>query len=43
MIDTERRAAISYIMNRMGTGILGSDRTNQYVKAAFAALEKARP
>jgi hypothetical protein len=25
-------------MNGMGTGLLGSDRTAQYVKAAFAAL-----
>ncbi|MGW0838719.1 serine hydrolase domain-containing protein [Streptomyces sp. NPDC002787] len=39
VIDTERRAAISYVMNGMGTGLLGSDRTAQYVKAAFAALE----
>ncbi|MEI5519029.1 serine hydrolase domain-containing protein [Streptomyces brasiliscabiei] len=40
VIDTERRAAISYVMNRMGGGILGSDRTHQYVEAAFASLEK---
>ncbi|MFC9678640.1 serine hydrolase domain-containing protein [Streptomyces sp. NPDC056948] len=39
VIDTERRAAISYVMNSMGTGLLGSDRTAQYVKAAFAALD----
>lgn len=30
---------ISYVMNRMGTGLLGSDRTTQYVKSAFAALD----
>ncbi|MEU9408214.1 serine hydrolase domain-containing protein [Streptomyces sp. NPDC048281] len=42
VIDTERQAAISYVMNRMGTGLLGSDRTDQYVTAAFASLEKAR-
>ncbi|MFF5979293.1 serine hydrolase domain-containing protein [Streptomyces olindensis] len=39
VIDTERRAAIAYVMNRMGTGLLGGDRTTQYVKAAFAALD----
>ncbi|MET9685448.1 serine hydrolase domain-containing protein [Streptomyces coeruleorubidus] len=43
VIDTERRAAISYVMNSMGAGLLGSDRTNQYVKAAFASLDKAYP
>lgn len=41
VIDTERRAAISYVMNNPGTGILGSDRTRQYVTAAFACLGKA--
>jgi CubicO group peptidase (beta-lactamase class C family) len=39
VIDTGRRAAISYVMNSMGTGLLGSERTAQYVKAAFAALD----
>ncbi|MFJ5731707.1 serine hydrolase domain-containing protein [Streptomyces paradoxus] len=39
VIDTERRAAISYVMNTMGTGLLGSDWTAQYVKAALAALD----
>jgi CubicO group peptidase (beta-lactamase class C family) len=38
VIDTERRAAITYVMNSMGTGLLGQGRTAQYVKAAFAAL-----
>ncbi|MGW7339680.1 serine hydrolase domain-containing protein [Streptomyces sp. NPDC054808] len=38
VIDTERKATISYVMNRMGTGLLGDDRTTQYVNAAFAAL-----
>ncbi|MFF6952800.1 serine hydrolase domain-containing protein [Streptomyces iakyrus] len=39
VIDTGRRATISYVMNKMGTGLLGSERTAQYVKAAFAALD----
>ncbi len=38
VIDTERRAAIAYVMNRMGAGQLGSARTAQYIEAAFAAL-----
>jgi CubicO group peptidase (beta-lactamase class C family) len=39
VIDAERRAAIAYVMNRMGAGLLGGDRTTQYVKAALAALD----
>lgn len=39
VIDTERRAVISYVMNSMGTGLLGSERTAQYVESAFAALD----
>ncbi|MFJ7012539.1 serine hydrolase domain-containing protein [Streptomyces albogriseolus] len=39
VIDTERRAAIAYVMNRMGAGQLGSARTAQYIEAAFAALD----
>jgi hypothetical protein len=29
-------------MNNMGTGLLGSERTRQYVKAAFASPGKVR-
>jgi len=29
---------VSYMMNKMGAGVLGSDRTEQYVKAVYAAL-----
>ncbi|GAB2664696.1 EstA family serine hydrolase [Gordonia jinhuaensis] len=39
IIDTELRATISYTMNRMGSGLLGSDRSAQYVATAFEALE----
>ncbi|WP_231976285.1 beta-lactamase family protein [Streptomyces sp. 3214.6] len=39
VIDTERRAAMAYVMNRMGAGLLGDDCTTRYVKSAFAALE----
>ncbi|GAB3206726.1 serine hydrolase domain-containing protein [Nocardia tengchongensis] len=37
-VDTERRATISYVMNKMGTGLLGNERTYAYANAAFAAL-----
>ncbi|MFE3794958.1 beta-lactamase family protein [Nocardia tengchongensis] len=37
-VDTERRATISYVMNKMGTGLLGNERTYAYASAAFAAL-----
>ncbi|MFD1815326.1 serine hydrolase domain-containing protein [Rhodococcus gannanensis] len=38
LVDTERRATISYTMNRMGAGLLGSERSAEYVSAAFDAL-----
>ncbi|WP_127784109.1 serine hydrolase domain-containing protein [Rhodococcus sp. X156] len=38
VIDTERRMVVSYVMNKMGAGLLGSDRSAQYVSAAFAAV-----
>ncbi|EME19908.1 serine hydrolase domain-containing protein [Rhodococcus triatomae] len=39
VVDTDRRATISYTMNRMGAGLLGSERSAEYVAAAFAALD----
>ncbi|MDV7241718.1 MULTISPECIES: serine hydrolase domain-containing protein [Rhodococcus] len=38
VIDTERRMTVTYVMNKMGPGLLGSDRSAQYVSAAFAAM-----
>lgn len=38
VIDTERRMTVTYVMNKMGPGLLGSDRSAQYVSAAFAAV-----
>ncbi|MFE3104096.1 hypothetical protein [Nocardia tengchongensis] len=35
---SERRATVSYVMNKMGTGLLGNERTYAYANAAFAAL-----
>jgi CubicO group peptidase (beta-lactamase class C family) len=38
IIDTGRRLTISYMMNKMGPGIVGSDRSAEYVQAVYAAL-----
>ncbi|MFJ1763305.1 serine hydrolase domain-containing protein [Amycolatopsis sp. NPDC088138] len=36
--DLDRRLTISYMMNRMGPGIIGSDRSGTYVQAVYDAL-----
>ncbi|MGW5723549.1 serine hydrolase domain-containing protein [Amycolatopsis sp. NPDC003865] len=36
--DLDRRLTISYVMNRMGPGVIGSDRSTAYVDAIYAAL-----
>jgi CubicO group peptidase (beta-lactamase class C family) len=38
VMDLDRRLTISYMMNRMAPGILGSDRAEAYVRAVYAAL-----
>ncbi|QYB06597.1 beta-lactamase family protein [Rhodococcus sp. USK10] len=38
VVDTERRMTMTYVMNKMGPGLLGSDRTAQYATATFDAL-----
>ena len=38
VMDLDRRLTISYMMNRMGAGLIGSDRSEAYVRAAYAAL-----
>ncbi len=38
IMDVGRRMTISYIMNKMGPGIIGSDRAERYVRAIYAAL-----
>jgi CubicO group peptidase (beta-lactamase class C family) len=38
VMDLDRRLTISYVMNRMASGILGSDRSEAYVRAVYAAL-----
>jgi CubicO group peptidase (beta-lactamase class C family) len=38
VMDLDRRLTISYMMNRMAPGLLGSARTEAYVRAVYAAL-----
>lgn len=38
IMDLERRMTISYMMNRMAPGIIGSDRSGAYVTAIYDAL-----
>jgi CubicO group peptidase (beta-lactamase class C family) len=38
IMDIGRRVTISYMMNKMGAGIIGSDRGERYVRAIYAAL-----
>ena len=38
VVDADRRVTFSYVMNKMGPGLIGSERTVQYVSTAFAAL-----
>ena len=39
VMDLDRRLTISYMMNRMAPGILGSDRAEAYVRAVYDALD----
>ncbi|MBP2338849.1 CubicO group peptidase (beta-lactamase class C family) [Saccharothrix coeruleofusca] len=36
--DLDRRITLSYVMNRMGQGLIGSERTAAYVRAVYDAL-----
>jgi hypothetical protein len=38
IMDLDRRLTISYMMNRMAPGILGSDRAEAYVRAVYDAV-----
>lgn len=37
-MDRDRRATIAYAMNRMGSGVVGSARSEQYLREAYKAL-----
>lgn len=41
IMDLGRRTTISYVMNRMGAGIIGSDRSAAYVTAIYEALDSS--
>ncbi len=38
VVDLDRRMTISYVMNQMSAGLIGSERSAEYVSAAYAAL-----
>ena len=38
IMDVGRRMTISYMMNKMGPGIIGSQRSEDYVRAIYASL-----
>ena len=38
LMDLGRQMTIAYMMNKMGPGIIGSDRTAEYVTAIYQAL-----
>ncbi len=38
VMDLDRRVTISYMMNKMAPGLLGSDRAESYVRAVYSAL-----
>ncbi|MFD6452430.1 serine hydrolase domain-containing protein [Nocardia sp. NPDC060220] len=40
--DLDRRITFAYTMNRMATGLIGSDRCDSYLKATFDAIGDAR-
>lgn len=38
VMDLDRRATLSYVMNKMGPGTTGTERTNRYAKLIYDAL-----
>lgn len=38
IIDTDKRMTFSYVMNKMGPGLIGTERTAEYVRAAYSAF-----
>ena len=39
VMDLDRRLTISYMMNKMGAGLLGSERAESYIRAVYSALD----
>jgi hypothetical protein len=42
VMDLDRRATFSYVMNKMGPGTTGTARTNRYAGLIDAAIQDAR-
>ena len=38
VMDLDRRLTITYMMNKMGSGLIGSPRSEAYVRAVYEAL-----
>ncbi len=38
VVDLDRRLTVTYVMNRMAPGVIGSDRSEAHVRAVYAAL-----
>jgi CubicO group peptidase (beta-lactamase class C family) len=38
LMDLDRRMTVSYMMNKMGSGVVGSDRGSEYGQAIYAAV-----
>jgi CubicO group peptidase (beta-lactamase class C family) len=38
LINPDRRATVAYVMNRMGQGTLGNERTGRYARLIYDAL-----
>jgi CubicO group peptidase (beta-lactamase class C family) len=43
VMDLERRLTVSYMMNKMGAGVVGSARAESYLRAVYGALDVALP
>jgi CubicO group peptidase (beta-lactamase class C family) len=39
VMDLDRRMTITYMMNKMGAGLLGSERAESYIRAVYSALD----
>jgi CubicO group peptidase (beta-lactamase class C family) len=38
LVDVDRRVTISYVMNKMGSGVVGDSRGDSFIQAAYSAL-----
>lgn len=41
VMDVDRKVTFTYVMNKMGLGVLGNDRTIEYVKLVWTLLDQA--